>query len=114
MSELINAIRQVSKGHKFWDEFILTRLADIHSKQRHMIDKGKINALLSPGEKAISRLVAEGMTNREIGRKVHLAEKTIRNRVSLIMDKLHVPRRSKLAALYTEHLGRKKNLVKDA
>jgi len=107
MPELINAIRQVSKGHKFWDAFILMRLADIHSKQQHTIDKEKINSLLSPGEKEISRLVAEGMTNREIGSKVHLAEKTIRNRISQIMDKLHVPRRSGLAALYAAHLGRK-------
>lgn len=55
--------------------------------------------------------MAEGLTNSEIGQMVHLAEKTIRNRVCTIMGKLHVPRRTKLAAMYTDHLGRKKKSV---
>lgn len=107
MPTLVNAIRQVAKNHKFWDESILKRLTDIRSKkQLPSIEEGM--DYLSPGEREISRLVAEGLTNIEIGRKVHLAEKTIRNRISLIMDKLHVSRRSKLAALYTEDLARRK------
>jgi len=107
MPTLINAIRQVATGHKVWDESILRRLTDIKSKKHISHNEEKMD-FLSPGEKEISRLVAEGLTNREIGRKVHLAEKTIRNRVSLIMDKLHVPRRSKLAALYAENLASKR------
>lgn len=111
MPTLINAIRQVAADHKFWDDSILRRLTDIKSKKKHTVDEENMDFLLSPGEKEISRLVAEGLTNGEIGRRVHLAEKTIRNRVSLIMDKLHVPRRSKLAALYTENLARKKRIT---
>lgn len=107
MPTLINAIRQVAKGHKFWDESILKRLTDINSKRQSPSSEDGMD-ILSPGEKEISRLVAEGLTNIEIGRKVHLAEKTIRNRISLIMDKLHVARRSKLAALYTEDLSRRR------
>jgi len=113
-NELINAIRQVANGHKYWDEFILRRLTTLNTRQRHTTDQEKMCSLLSPGEKEISRLVAEGMTNSEIGQHVHLAEKTIRNRISLIMGKLDVPRRSKLAALYTEKLGLKKKASKEA
>jgi two-component system response regulator DevR len=104
---LVNAIRQVAKNHKTWDEFILKRLTAIHSKKKLKVNEPEID-YLSPGEKEISRLVAEGFTNGQIGQKIHLAEKTIRNRVSSIMGKLYVSRRSKLAALYTENLTRKK------
>jgi two-component system response regulator DevR len=107
---LLNAIRQVANGHKTWDESILKRLTAIHSKQNLKVNEPEMD-YLSPGEKEISRLVAEGLTNGEIGRKIHLAEKTIRNRVSSIMGKLYVSRRSKLAALYTESLTRKKKLM---
>lgn len=107
MPTLVNAIRQVAKNHKFWDESILKRLTDINSKKKSPASEEGMD-FLSPGEREISRLVAEGLTNIEIGCRVHLAEKTIRNRISLIMDKLHVARRSKLAALYTEYLGRNK------
>lgn len=107
MPTLINAIRQVATDHKVWDESILRRLTDIQSKKNLAHNDEQLD-FLSPGEKEISRLVAEGLTNREIGRKVHLAEKTIRNRISLIMDKLHISRRSKLAALYAKNLVSKK------
>jgi len=98
MPALITAIRQVAGGHKTWDNSILTRLAVLDSTE--LPERGGI-ALLTPPEHKIARLIAEGLTNREIGVRLHLAEKTIRNRVSLILDKLHVTRRAKLAALYT-------------
>ncbi len=107
MPTLIHAIRKVATNHKYWDESILDRLTVINQKKNLTPDREKMD-FLSPGEKEISRLVAEGLTNGEIARTVHLAEKTIRNRISLIMDKLHAPRRSKLAALYAENLARKK------
>lgn len=106
IATLVYAIQQVAADHKFWDESILKRLSDINLKRRPLNNQDEVD-LLTPGEKEISRLVAEGMTNGEIGQKVHLAEKTIRNRISLIMDKLHISRRSKLAALYIEKLSRK-------
>lgn len=106
MATLTSAIRQVAAGHKFWDECILKRLSAIKSDKRLTVNQEEMD-FLSPGEKEISRLVSEGLTNGEIGRTVHLAEKTIRNRISLIMDKLHVSRRSKLAAVYAENRSRK-------
>lgn len=105
MPVLINAIRQLASDHKCWDASVLKRLTDLHARKRLTVSGESLDSL-SVGEREISRLVAEGMTNGEIGRKVHLAEKTIRNRVSLIMDKLHVSRRAKLAALYANHVTR--------
>ncbi len=102
---LVNAIHQVTRCHKIWDESILTRLTSLHSQKGRAPQIVNFDCL-SPGEKEISRLVAEGLTNSQIGHKIHLAEKTIRNRISSIMGKLYVSRRSKLAALYTENLPR--------
>ena len=49
-------------------------------------------------EWSIPHLIAEGATNREIGQKLHLAEKTVRNYVSGLLAKLGVQRRSEAAA----------------
>ena len=55
-------------------------------------------AQLTPQERRIIGLVAEGMTNRQIGERVHLAEKTVKNYVSNILMKLDLSRRAEVAA----------------
>jgi DNA-binding NarL/FixJ family response regulator len=57
-----------------------------------------IRASLSPRERAMLRLVADGLTNRQIAGELHLAEKTVRNRLSLVFAKLGIERRSQAAA----------------
>lgn len=46
--------------------------------------------------------IGEGLTNREIAKQLSLSEKTIKNYVSQIYSKLHVPRRSQAATIATE------------
>ena len=53
------------------------------------------------------RLVAEGLTNREIGERVHLAEKTVKNHMTNILGKLCVRSRVEAALLATRQSGRK-------
>jgi len=55
-------------------------------------------ARLSAQEEKILTLVAEGMTNSEIGQRLHLAEKTVKNYVSNILMKLDLSRRAEVAA----------------
>jgi len=43
-------------------------------------------------------MIAEGLTNRQIGERIHLAEKTVKNYVSTILAKLQVARRAEVAA----------------
>ena len=52
-------------------------------------------------------LVAEGMTNREIGERVHLAEKTIKHHMTNILGKLHVRSRVEAALLATRQKPQK-------
>jgi two-component system response regulator DevR len=103
MPSLFKAIRLVADGHRAWDNDSLARLARLDSTpKKESQDTGMQS--LAPLEFRIAKLIAEGLTNREIGQQLHLAEKTIRNRVSVIMDKLQVKRRAKIAALFIQHL----------
>jgi DNA-binding NarL/FixJ family response regulator len=54
---------------------------------------------LSDQEKRILDLIGEGMTNRQIGESMHLAEKTVKNYVSSLLAKLDMERRTQVAAL---------------
>lgn len=58
---------------------------------------------LTPREKDILDLVAEGMTNKEIAAHLFLSEGTVRNILSVIMDKLNVKNRTQLASLMNEN-----------
>jgi two-component system, NarL family, response regulator DevR len=55
-------------------------------------------ARLTPTEARILEMIAEGLTNKQIGEKIHLAEKTVKNYVSTILTKLQVSRRAEAAA----------------
>ena len=55
-------------------------------------------ALLTEQERRILDLIAEGLTNRQIGERMFLAEKTIKNYVSNVLMKLGMSRRSEAAA----------------
>jgi RNA polymerase sigma factor (sigma-70 family) len=60
-------------------------------------------ASLSPQEERILTLVAQGMTNKEIGEELHVAEKTVKNHLSHILQKLGVARRAEAASYLTRH-----------
>jgi len=55
-------------------------------------------AHLTPQERNILELIAEGLTNRQIAERVHLAEKTVKNYVSNLLAKLGMARRTEAAA----------------
>lgn len=55
-------------------------------------------ARLTEQERRILELIGEGLTNRAIGERLHLAEKTIKNYVSSLLGKLGMQRRSQAAA----------------
>lgn len=105
MPDLIETIRKLAKGRIVWDPVLIARLAGKNLKPAEAPETKGIKSLTA-SESKIAHLIAEGLTNREIGKRLHLAEKTIRNRISLIMDKLQVTRRAKIATLYTRNSDR--------
>ena len=96
-NDLLDAIHRVAKGESLLDPSVTGRvLARIRGDVLTGDEAGVEQ--LTPQERRIIALVAEGMTNRQIGEKVHLAEKTVKNYVSNILMKLDLSRRAEVAA----------------
>lgn len=100
---ILNAIRQVASGHKVWDESILKRLIEMDVEPEKKPGPVGIH-MLTETERKVAHLIAEGMTNEEIGKELNFAGKTIRNKVSLIMEKLQVNHRARISALYVRSI----------
>jgi DNA-binding NarL/FixJ family response regulator len=93
------AIRAVLSGSSFLHPRLVGAvLQDLREKGETSPQRRLDN--LSPQERRILPLVAEGKTNKEIGFHLSLSEKTVKNYVANMFTKLHVTRRSSAAALY--------------
>ena len=95
-AELLGAVREVAGGKSLLDPAatarVLERLRDGGAKADDRL------ARLTEQERRILELIGEGLTNRAIGERLHLAEKTIKNYVSSLLGKLGMQRRSQAAA----------------
>ena len=103
-TDLVDAIRRVARGESLLDptltSVVLERLRNPRS------DTDPRLARLTPTEERIVEMIAEGLTNRAIGERLQLAEKTIKNYVSTVLDKLEVARRAEAAVYWAEHRNR--------
>ena len=59
---------------------------------------------LTEQERHVLELIAEGLTNRQIGDRLHLAEKTVKNYVTSVLSKLGMTRRTEAAVYAVRHL----------
>ena len=100
--ELVRAIRSVGAGQSLLDPAVTASVLDRLRKGKHLLRDEKL-ARLSAQEERILGLVADGLTNKEIGQQLHLAEKTVKNYVSTILSKLEVARRAEAAAYLARH-----------
>jgi len=94
--DLVGAIRQVARGESLLDPTVTARVLARLRGEGAQVNDGMSD--LTPQERKILDLVAEGMTNRQIAEKVFLAEKTVKNYVSNILLKLGLSRRAEAAA----------------
>jgi two-component system, NarL family, response regulator DevR len=102
-SDLIEGIRRVADGESLLDPSVTTRLLD---RLRHRGDEDELGSL-SEQERKILDLIAEGLTNRQIGERMFLAEKTVKNYVSNLLSKLGMSRRTE-AAVYAARLAERR------
>jgi DNA-binding NarL/FixJ family response regulator len=100
--ELLRAIRAVGAGESLLDPAVTTSVLDRLRKGKHLMRDERL-ARLSPQEERILTLIADGLTNKEVGDELGLAEKTVKNYVSSILSKLEVARRAEAAAYLARH-----------
>ncbi len=94
-ADLVGAVRQVAAGGSLLDPHVTARV--LARLRGETADADGVSDL-TPQERKVLDLVAEGMTNRQIAERVHLAEKTVKNYVSNILMKLGLSRRAEAAA----------------
>jgi two-component system response regulator DevR len=95
-ADLVDAIRRVAQGESLLDPAVTARVLDRLRNPEPA--KDDVLSHLTAQERKILDHIAEGMTNRQIGEAMFLAEKTVKNYVSNLLAKLGMARRSEAAA----------------
>ncbi|GAA4378014.1 response regulator transcription factor [Nocardioides caricicola] len=99
--DLVAAIRQVAEGKSLIDPSLTARVLE---RVRNPPKTAPELASLTEQELKLLELIAEGLTNRQIGERMFLAEKTVKNYVSSILAKLGLERRTQAAVLASKLL----------
>ncbi|TXJ76643.1 response regulator transcription factor [Streptomyces lavendulae] len=103
-SDLVSAVRTVASGQSMLDPETTARLMrSLRADPEETPSLPPELASLSPRERDILALIGDGLTNREIGRRLYLSEKTVKNHISRLLAKLGVQRRVQ-AAVLASHL----------
>ena len=95
---LVDDVRRVADGQSLMDPALIQRLLE---KIRRGSEEDPLLASLTPQERRILDLVADGQTNRQIANELYLAEKTVKNYVSNLLSKLGMERRTQAASYAT-------------
>lgn len=100
-TDLVDAVRRVAAGQSLLDPSVTRRVLD---RLRAGDPEPEQLKRLTEQERRVLSCIAEGMTNRQIGERLSLAEKTVKNYVSSVLAKLGVERRTQAAVLASELL----------
>jgi two-component system, NarL family, response regulator DevR len=103
-TDIVDAVRRVGRGESLLDPTVTRRVLD-RLRRRESSDE---LADLTSQERRILELIGEGLTNRQIGERIHLAEKTVKNYVSNLLAKMGMSRRTEAAA-YAARLAERKS-----
>jgi two-component system, NarL family, response regulator DevR len=99
-NDLVETVRRVAAGQSTLDPAVTAQVLD---RLRKGPEQDPALASLTEQEKRILELIGEGMTNRQIGEAMFLAEKTVKNYVSALLSKLGLERRTQAAVFATRH-----------
>ncbi|WP_040313274.1 response regulator [Gleimia coleocanis] len=88
-AEITEVIRAIADGRVLLDERTVTR---------RKADHGDPTADLTPAERKVLNLIGDGLSNREIGEKLGVAEKTVKNHITSLLAKMGLQRRTQVAA----------------
>jgi DNA-binding NarL/FixJ family response regulator len=99
-TDLVDAIRKVATGQSLLDPALTNRVLE-RLRQGPEVDERL--ARLTEQERRVLGLMAEGLTNRAIGERLHLAEKTVKNYVTSVLAKMGMGRRTEAAVYAVRH-----------
>ncbi len=97
-SALVSAVRTVAGGGTLFERDVGASV----TARRRPAERDRRLAVLTEQERTVLRLIGEGLTNRQIGTRMGLAEKTVKNYTSHLLAKLGLERRTQAAILATE------------
>jgi DNA-binding NarL/FixJ family response regulator len=98
--DLLDAVRRVAAGQSLLDPAVTQQVLD---RLREGPKQDKALAGLTDQERRVLELIGEGLTNRAIGERLFLAEKTVKNYVSSLLAKLGLERRTQAAVFASKH-----------
>ncbi|MEV0966821.1 response regulator transcription factor [Streptomyces sp. NPDC049910] len=105
-SDLISAVRTVATGQSMLDPSTTARLMhSLRAPGNAQPAEDERLAALSEREREVLDLIGEGLTNRQIGKRLYLSEKTVKNHISRLLSKLGVERRVQAAVIATQARG---------
>ena len=102
--DLLDSVRRVAAGESLLDPLVTARVLE---RIRRAPEEDERLKDLTPQEKRILALLAEGKTNRQIAEEMFLAEKTVKNYVSNLLSKMGMNRRTE-AAVYAARLSERR------
>jgi DNA-binding NarL/FixJ family response regulator len=100
--KIVEAIRGTMEGKSFIDPAIATKLLN-HFSSKQTQPTSMLADKLTKRELDVLRLIAKGVNNNDIANQLHLSEGTVRNRVSVIFEKLNVSDRTQAALIAIQH-----------
>jgi DNA-binding NarL/FixJ family response regulator len=104
-NELVDAILRVAQGQSLLDPQVTARVLE---RLRGSHEENSALSGLTEQERRVLMHIADGLTNRQIGKEMFLAEKTVKNYVSSILAKLGMERRTQ-AAVFASKLREKES-----
>ncbi len=97
---IIPAIRAAASGQTVFGDEIVSRIPGLMAQKKPDFDYMAHG--ISERELDVIRLIAEGLSNKEIAARLYLSEGTVRNYLSMILDKLNLRDRTQVAVFYLE------------
>ncbi len=101
-NRLLQAIEMVADGHSILDHNVVQRVQSWLREQHNVLVDQKKDGGLSAQQERVLALVAEGKTNKEVAVDLDISEKTVRNYLSIIFEKLHITRRTQAVAFFVK------------
>lgn len=98
---LVQAITRVAAGHSVIDPSLTSHMLNLVKNPQGSRPVDRL-ASLSGQERRVLAFLAEGLTNKEIGVKMNLSEKTVKNYLVTVFGKLNITRRTQAAILYSQ------------